>query len=41
MFIGALFAMCLRSKFTLPLDLACTVWKQVLDEPLNEDDLDR
>ena len=40
-FVGALFAMSLRSKFTLPLDLAVTVWKQVLDEPLTDDDLDR
>ena len=40
-FVGALFAMALRSKFTLPVDLAVTVWKQVLGETLNEDDLDR
>ena len=33
--------MALRSKFTLPVDLASTVWKQLLQEPLDEDDLDR
>jgi hypothetical protein len=38
--IGALFGMALRTKFALPLDLARTVWKQLLGDTLDELDLD-
>ena len=38
--LGALIGACLRSKFTLPLDLSLSTWKLLLEEPLTVDDLD-
>jgi hypothetical protein len=32
--------MALRAKFALPLDLSRTLWKQLLGDTVNEDDLD-
>ena len=39
-FVGALFGIALRTKYTLPLDLPSLVWKQVLGEPVDHFDLE-
>lgn len=38
-FVGALCGIALRTKHTLPLNLASTVWKRLLGDPLAEEDL--
>lgn len=39
-FVGAMFGIALRTKFTLPLDLPSIVWRQVLGETPDEGDLE-
>ena len=39
-FIGSMFGIALRTKYTLSLDLPSLVWKQVLGEPVDHGDLE-